>query len=180
MEELKTIHDWHSYFIADFDSGKLTWKPRARHHFHAERSWNAWNARFAGKAAGYAKLLGYRRVRLFGKMHLSHRVLWEMAHGAIPAGIQIDHIDRNKDNNSISNLRLATQSENSRNVALQSSNTSGVKGVSWDKWRGLWRARINHNSREIYLGYFPSKEEAAAAYAQASIEYHGAFAPSLA
>jgi len=167
--------DWNQYFIADFEAGTLTWKSRAREHFPRDQSWKVWNTRYADKIAGCMRSDGYRLVSLFGKRHLAHRILWEMAHGPIPEGLQIDHIDQNKCNGALINLRLATNQENSRNTSLLPSNTSGVKGVYWHKRDAKWQARIRNHGRKIDLGRFTTKGLAAVAYAKASIRLHGQF-----
>ena len=114
---------------------------------------------------------------MLGKGHLAHRILYEMANGPIPEGLQIDHMDQNKGNNALSNLRLATNTENMRNTGAYSNNTSGVKGVHWDKARGKWVAEIVHHGRMIYLGLFADFAEAVSARKAAEPLYHGAFAP---
>lgn len=170
--------DWHYYFVADFDAGILTWKVRAREHFSRERSWKTWNRKNAGKVAGTLMPEGYRLVGLLGSKHSVHRILYEMDRGPIPEGLQIDHIDQNKGNNSRNNLRLATNAENCRNTGMRSTNTSGFKGVSWYRARSKWRADIRYQGRSIYLGSFDTKEQASAAYTAAAINYHGEFAPT--
>lgn len=114
-------------------------------------------------------------VRL--KPHIRmHREVWQLHYGEIPSGLDLDHQDCNKLNNRIANLRLATRTENLRNVGIRSNNTSGVKGVGWDKSRDLWRARIKVNKKDINLGHFLSREDAAIAYAEAALLYYGEFA----
>jgi len=72
----------------------------------------------------------------------------------------IDHIDNDKTNNNISNLRFATHIENGRNSSISKKNTSGVKGVCFDKPRQKWRARIGINNKLIHIGYFDTLEDA--------------------
>ncbi len=88
-----------------------------------------------------------------------------------------DHIDRNPLNNRRSNLRQATQAENTKNKSKQKNNTSGVTGVGWVKKVCKWRARITFNEKEIYLGVFDDKVDAIKARLRAEKEYFGAFAP---
>jgi len=78
----------------------------------------------------------------------------------------VDHIDRNKQNNVISNLRWATYSENSFNTKVRDDNTSGFKGVTFTKKSKInpWYVRTYKNGRFVYLGSFATKEEAAEAY----------------
>ena len=72
----------------------------------------------------------------------------------------VDHIDNDKQNNNLINLRYATLQENGRNAKLSSKNTSGTKGVSWNKNRNKWRAQIKINGKSIHLGYFINKDDA--------------------
>ena len=72
----------------------------------------------------------------------------------------VDHIDNIKSNNNINNLRWATYSENQHNKSMMSNNTSGVKGVVWDKDRNKWRAQIMIDGMQIYLGLFENLEDA--------------------
>ena len=72
----------------------------------------------------------------------------------------VDHIDNDKSNNKIANLRWATHSQNSQNKSMMSNNTSGVKGVIWDKSSNKWRARITIDGIKVHLGYFKNLEDA--------------------
>jgi hypothetical protein len=103
-----------------------------------------------------------------------HRYLHRLIMDA-PAHLTVDHRDLNGLNNRRINLRLATAAENNRNMATRSDSTSGIKGVFWDKWRSKWKAEIAVNRVKRSLGYFPSKDDAASAYAKASAELHGEF-----
>lgn len=91
--------------------------------------------------------------------------------GIIPSGLMPDHIDRNKLNNQRSNLRLVTRSQNYRNSGLSTRNTSGFRGVSWDKAREKWDARITVNGVQIHLGRFDNLAEASMAY-KAEVSKH--------
>ena len=93
-----------------------------------------------------------------------------------PKGIEVDHKDGNGLNNQKSNIRLATRSQNRMNRPKQSRNTSGFKGVSWDKTHRVWMAYITLNNVQKNLGYFKSKQEAYQARRKANIEYHNEFA----
>jgi hypothetical protein len=84
--------------------------------------------------------------------------------GVIPKGLEVDHINRIKLDNRRCNLRAVTHSENQRNTPKQSNNTSGFKGVSWDKSRGKWRAATKHNGKHILIGRFNTPQEASRAY----------------
>lgn len=93
-----------------------------------------------------------------------------------PADQQVDHRNGDSLDNRISNLRLASNTENSRNARLGKNNTSGYKGVTWDASRQQWRAQIMVNKKNLFLGRFDNTEESALAYNQAALHYHGEFA----
>lgn len=90
-------------------------------------------------------------------------------------GQEVDHINGNVFDNRKSNLRICTHAENQRNTKRKSTNTSGYKGVSYDKRRGKWRARITLNGKEKWIGSFDTAIEAADAYRKASRNIHGEF-----
>jgi hypothetical protein len=92
-----------------------------------------------------------------------------------PKNKQIDHIDHNRLDNRKCNLRLCTNQENSRNKGLNLNNTSGVKGVYFDKQLKKWRARITINYKSVHLGIFDDLEEAKDTYNQKTKEVFGRF-----
>ena len=93
-----------------------------------------------------------------------------------PKGLQIDHINGNRLDNRRSNLRVVTVGDNRKNTGIRSDNTSGYKGVSWDKKNSKWKVAIYVNSKYVHLGRFTDIEDAALAYNTAALEYHGEFA----
>ena len=117
----------------------------------------------------------YRQVRLFGQFYKTHRIIWLMKAGEFPDHY-IDHIDGNGLNNKWSNLRGATPSQNMMNQRKRADNTSGVKGVSFDKTRNKWYAYINANGKRKMLGRHDIKEDAIAARMIAELAAHGQFA----
>lgn len=131
--------------------------------------------RRAGDVAGKHETLGYISLSLGGRAVLAHRVAWLLVTGEWPSH-HIDHINGNPADNRACNLRQATHAENLRNTKRRANNQSGVKGVGWFAPKQKWRARIMKDYREIHLGYFDSKTEAAEAYARAASREHGAFA----
>jgi hypothetical protein len=115
----------------------------------------------------------YRRLTIAGHSGpclLLHRVIL-----GIEGDRQGDHIDCDGLNNRRANLRIATRSENQRNQRRSRTNTSGVKGVTWDIGTQKWRAQIKSDSGPRYLGVFQNIEDAVAAYATASEKLHGEF-----
>lgn len=102
---------------------------------------------------------------------LMHRVITGAAKGT-----EVDHANQNTLDNRKANLRVCTASENARNRGKTARNTSGYKGVSFDKRTGKWDARIGLNGKRRHLGYFDTALEAAAAYDRAALEMHGTFA----
>ena len=99
-----------------------------------------------------------------------HRLIMSASYG-----VKVDHKDGNGLDCRRSNMRLADSSQNSRNMKTPSHNTSGHKGVYWHKPSSKWRSFINVNNKQISLGYFSKIEDAIAAYADASMKYHGEF-----
>ena len=91
-------------------------------------------------------------------------------------GKEIDHIDRNKENNNLLNLRFCSKSQNKRNTGITKSNNSGCKGITFQKVTKKWRARIRIDGGVCkHLGYFNDKEEAYEAYCRANKKFHGEF-----
>lgn len=93
-----------------------------------------------------------------------------------PKGIIVDHINGDGLDNRRENLRFATNSENMQNSRLQKNNTSGYKGVYWDRGRNKWIVRIKVNGRRLNLGYFDDPKEAALVYDRGAMEHFGEFA----
>lgn len=129
----------------------------------------------AGDVAGYSSPEGYIIIGVDGGHYKAHRLAWLIHYGTAP-DIEVDHIDLDKSNNAIANLRLATRSQNRSNVRAYKNSTSGQKGVTPHRMTGKWQATISINGKQKYLGLFKDREIAAAAYAQAAHELHGTFA----
>ena len=108
--------------------------------------------------------------------HWAHRVAWMIHNGDIPDGMVIDHINGIRGDNRISNLRLATRSQNAVNSGMRSSNTSGQKGVYMNKQVGKWVAEIKVDGRRKRIGTFSDIDEAAVAYQMAAEHHFGDFA----
>jgi hypothetical protein len=105
------------------------------------------------------------------KLLPAHRIIWLIHNGIWPVD-QIDHIDHNKLNNELSNLREVTPKDNQKNRPIQSNNKSGVPGIYWNKEKGKWRAQIhNPSGKNTHIGYFTDKSEAILARKSKEAEY---------
>lgn len=150
------------------ETGKLFWLSRSRDYFTSEGQCKSWNTRFVGKEAVTSiNKHGYNHGQIFARNYSAHRVAWAMHYGAWPDG-QIDHINHDKLDNRINNLRVVTNKENNRNRGRATNNTSGHTGVSWHKRDQKWLASIVVDDKKKNLGRFDSKDDAIAARANAS------------
>jgi len=122
---------------------------------------------------GYVDMYGYIQVHINHKTYRAHRVIWEMLKGSIPDGYVIDHIDGNKCNNRISNLRLATAEQNNAN-SEGFSKLGMPKGVK--AHRNKFQARIGYKGIQYHLGTFNTIDEAKEAYDIKALELNGEFA----
>jgi hypothetical protein len=147
--------------LFDYADGELYWKKSGR-------------GRSTVAPAGLLNERGYRRVKVLGNIFRVHRLIWVWHHGNLPSNINLDHVDGNKSNNKIANLRCANQSQNMYNIQKYSTNKSGYKGV--DRTGLKWRVRIRVNTKRKQIGVFDDIKEAARAYDAAARQYHGAFA----
>jgi hypothetical protein len=155
-ERLRALLDY------DAETGTFTWR---------DGRWFG----LAGKVAGVKTVAGYIKVGVDGRVYSAHRLAWLHVTGAWPAH-QLDHIDGERGNNRLANLREATRTQNSWNKKRAKHSTTGFKGV----WRSgaKWAATIRKNGRPVYLGTFETAEEAHAAYVTAAQEHFGEFARS--
>ena len=135
---------------------------------------------FCGKQAGALRRDGYVQISIDGTIYLAHRLAWFWVHGKWPPA-QIDHIDGDRVNNRISNLRQATHAENQKNHRRpRVGSASGAKGVHFEKRTNKWRAIITSDGQIYRLGRYSEKGDAIMAYNEASANLHGAFAsPSM-
>lgn len=131
----------------------------------------AWNEQRAGKPAGSIRRNGYVVVCIDKRKYLGHRLAWAITNGSCPD--RLDHIDRNRANNRITNLRPATCSQNSFNSG-GFHNKSGARGV-YAQSNGRFNARITINGKTLNLGTYSTLAQAARAYRCAAILLHGEF-----
>lgn len=130
--------------------------------------------RKAGQQIFNKSCQGYLRLKIAGKNYYLHRVCWFLHHGEWPTE-WIDHINGNKSDNRLENLRVVSSSQNSANRPLAVNNTTGYKGVVYRKAFNKYLVRVGANPRTI-VGYFESLEEAARAYNEAAKELYGEYA----
>ncbi|WP_049207406.1 HNH endonuclease [Serratia marcescens] len=100
---------------------------------------------------------GYKIVKIFGITHMEHTVCYVHHHGALPDGF-IDHINRDRGDNRIANLRVVNRRQNNINTRIRSDNASGFKGVSFHKKSGKWISYVSVNNKRHHLGYFDTPE----------------------
>jgi len=140
-------HERASELLAcDFNTGELTWKVSRK---KASK----------GSVAGCPNKAGYLKTFIDGKSYYNHRLVYLLYHGYFPENF-VDHINRNKSDNRVSNLREVSRSCNLRNTGNPKNNTSGVKGVYFLKKENKWAAKIPLNKKMRSLGIYKSKEEA--------------------
>lgn len=119
-------------------------------------------AGFVGTVAG-SPSNGYLTIMIDGKNYRCHRLAWLYVHGEFPEG-HLDHINQNKTDNRISNLRVATKKQNAENTGIQSNNKSGYRGVFWNSQKSKWHAKIKHHGKTTHLGFFDDPVLASIAY----------------
>lgn len=128
-----------------------------------------------GDIAGCVDDQGYVKVYIDRRAYLVHRIVWILVHGEWPSG-EIDHINGNKADNRIANLRVCSRHENQRNTKMRKDNSSGVKGVVWDKRINAWFAQVALNGKTFYGGSFKDLEDAKRAAIELRNRLHGEFA----
>ena len=123
-----------------------------------------------GDVAGCPDGGGYLRINVQSRLYRAHRLAWLYVYGEWPED-QLDHINRNRSDNRIANLRAVTNKQNGQNASKSSNNTSGHPGIYWLKQSSKWRACIMHNYKDIHLGCFTNIEEAISARKAAEKTY---------
>jgi HNH endonuclease len=125
-----------------------------------------------GAIAGSSTSEGYRQVRIGFKTYRAHRLAWFLTHGEWPEG-EIDHINGDRSDNRLSNLRVVDRAGNSQNRrGPQKNNRSGLLGICWVVHAKRWRAQIMVRKVMHRLGYFDSPEAAHKAYMAAKSSLH--------
>lgn len=113
-----------------------------------------------GSIVGHKNNSGYVTISLKGKLRKAHRMAWIYMYDVDIDGFQIDHINGNKSDNRISNLRISTHQQNMFNMKKKKTNKSGVKGVHFDNRCNKWRAQTSINKKRVHLGLFDSIRDA--------------------
>jgi len=152
-------------FALDVETGELIWKVRLSNRVKIGQRAGCIESRF-----------GYVLVRLDGMLYAAHDLIWFMLFGEWCPG-RIDHIDRDKSNNRPANLRIATQQQNLQNQSLSAKNTSGFRGVTWNRREEKWQAQVQHDGRYIFCGHFDDCLQAAHAARQMRLRLWKEFAP---
>jgi hypothetical protein len=130
------------------------------------------NPSFSGRPAGYKRASGYIRINVDGNAYYAHRLAWFYVYGHMP-DLWIDHINGDKSDNRISNLRHATPATNNQNrKTCQRNSKTGVLGVDIHKATGKYRAQITIGGKKRNLGNFDSIAEAQAEYLRVKRETH--------
>ena len=156
----------------DPDTGIFIWKEFNEFPSH-------WNKKYAGTVAGcLEKSWGDKRrfkIAICEREYRAHHLAWFIYYGEYPKS-SIDHINGNALDNRISNLRLASKSENGANRSKTLSNKSGFKGVSWHKKANKWVAQVTKDYKLYYLGLYENIDDAKIAYREAAEKLFGEFA----
>lgn len=170
MADLANITIEYVRSILDYDPGTgiFVWKPRPENDVK-------WNSRNSGKRAGGLDGRGYRKIKVLDCRVKEHRLAWFYTHGVWPDGF-IDHINRQKDDNRLSNLRVVTNAENMRNTPLRSLSPRTM-GVTYHRRDNRYRAVITVAGKPMQLGSFKTFDEARAVRAAAEIQYFGSPSP---
>lgn len=132
----------------------------------------------SGDVAGCVDSDGYVLVKVCGVLFKAHRLAWWFVHGEMPIG-EMDHVNRERADNRIANLRVATRRQNCWNSGGRRTKTGdGPKGVSFDKTRGKYLVRITIDGKLRNIGRFDTVERASEAYREAARRAYGEFAPA--
>lgn len=156
-------------FSYDEESGSLVWNERGVDEYRNGGLAPYWNGKLAGTKAGCPTSKGYIGIRINGRRYMAHRLVWGFFNGEPDHNLEIDHINGNRSDNRIANLRLVTASENRKNQGLSSKNKNGVHGVYMG--RKKWWAEITVDGVKKTLGMFEELSDAIAARKAAEVAY---------
>jgi hypothetical protein len=132
------------------------------------------NGHFIGHVCGSVNGNGYRNMVLNQKHYRAHRLAWLYVNGELPDK-DIDHINGDRDDNRIANLRIASRAQNLRNTKLSANNTSGYKGVHLNKSTGKFRAGYMVNGKVTIVGDFDTAKKASEEYHKSISKDHGEY-----
>ncbi len=148
----------------------LNYDPATGHFVRLRKTSNNMNV---GDRAGSFDGL-YEKIGLLGRRYYSHRLAWFYTGKCWPPA-EIDHINGDKTDNRLDNLRLATRSQNVANRKVLKTNKTGIKGVCWDSRRCKWIAQCMVDGRNEFLGAFDTSSDAHSAYSHRAKQVHGNF-----
>lgn len=126
--------------------------------------------------AGCKRSDGYTVIMIDKQSYLAHHLMWLWHSGELPSGYDIDHIDMDRSNNHISNLRKATRSQNMMNTKAHKDSKSGIKNVFFRKDTNKWAVRLTVNGKYKSFGCFDDLELAELVANEAREKYHAEFA----
>jgi hypothetical protein len=156
QEELKELLNYNS------ETGVFTWKVSPARQV------------FSGDIAGTKRKDGYIQIKVKNKLILSHRLAWIYMYGYLPK--YIDHINGQRDDNRIINIREVSNQQNSLNSKISKNNTSGIKGVYWDKSRNKWTVRLSIDGKCKFFKRFDDIDLAKLVIEEVRNKYHGKYA----
>jgi len=156
QQELKELLDYNS------ETGVFTWKVSPARQV------------FSGDIAGTKRKDGYIQIKVKNKLILSHRLAWIYMYGYLPK--YIDHINGQRDDNRIINIREVSNQQNSLNSKISKNNTSGIKGVYWDKSRNKWTVRLSIDGKCKFFKRFDDIDLAKLVIEEVRNKYHGKYA----
>lgn len=149
----------------DGETGELRWLPR-----YGTRGSNAFNTKYAGNVATHIDGNGYKYISISGQFLLAHRVIWVMHNGPITRDQHVDHINHDRSDNRLVNLRIVKRSDNNKN-RKPNSNTKFCVGVTYRADRETFNAVISVNRKRYNLGVFKSLFDAVCARKSAEIKH---------
>lgn len=158
-----TAEELRDAFNYDPNTGDLCWKIRPANNVKVGVPIRAKNT------SGYYHV-GFRR-----RVYVVHRLIWFMTYDEWPE-LEIDHINCDKLDNRLENLRLASKGQNLTNIPKSDGRTSKYKGVCWKKSNKCWTAQISHEGKCIWLGHFDNEYDAHVAYCEAAKRLKGEYA----